>query len=816
MIDDRHKIFVPGRGSVSSKIVAVGEAPAQREIEEGKCFVGPSGHLLDEMLETAGIDKNEVYFTNAIKYMLGPSEDQYGRKYSPQQRCDYIGQDWSEQVEFLGNEIAALDPNIIIALGGTALQALCNKPFNSIRKWRGSVILGMGHKVIPTFHPAGLFHKKDSEENKYWIKNIIEFDLARALKQSQFREFRYPERLLQICSSSHDLTRFLDDHNSEEYLSIDIEAIKCVPVCIGLAFTSWRGMSVPLWGKTDVCKISDMTEAELVNIWMILDKLLRDEKFKKVGQNFKYDQDKIRRLGFKVNNFYADTLLMSSCVNPEFPKSLEFNTSIYTEEPYYKDEGDEFNYSKHPISNLFYYNSRDSCVTEEVRLGLENDLSELGLTEFYHDFYHYSHDLFLEIENYGIATDEAARAELLLKYTTWELRLKSDLYKLTGVVVNPNSPQQVAKLLYEVFRLPLRKGTGEEVLTAILANTAKKPEHIHALNIILEARRVRKQKGTYILARPDYDGRMRTSYFICGAETGRRSTQMLKPPVRPEKCGVSWHTLSKHGDIGSDIRKMYIPDSGLIFLNLDQSQAEARIVALLCNDLELLSQFDKIDVHALMASYIFGGTWLDHSKQKHGHETPERFIGKTGKHMTNYDAGKHRVMETINTDARKYGIPINISEWKAGKILETLHDKNPRIRQVFHTKIQAIAGKRILTNPFGRKRIFYERYGDDLFKEMYAHIPQSTVADNTLRAMLDVKKEFREHVMICGESHDAFLCQVDKQEIDDLAPRIKSVVEKEIDFSQCSLSRGKLLIPWDLEIGENYKDLSKLKMEVAA
>jgi DNA polymerase I-like protein with 3'-5' exonuclease and polymerase domains len=255
-----------------------------------------------------------------------------------------------------------------------------------------------------------------------------------------------------------------------------------------------------------------------------------------------------------------------------------------------------------------------------------------------------------------------------------------------------------------------------------------------------------------------------------------------------------------------------VPDSGLLFLNADQSQAEARVVALLCNDLELLSQFDTIDTHALMASYIFGGTWFDHSKQKHGHETPERFIGKTGKHATNYDATKKALMLTINTDARKNHIPINVSEWKANKILEVLHEKNPKIRQVFHVEIQAAIKSRILTNPFGRKRIFYERWGDDLFRESYAQIPQSTVADNTLAVMLRVRKEFGKHVILCGESHDSFLAQVDRQEINDLAPRIKAIAEQEIDFAKCSLPRGKLTIPWDFEVGDNYKDFSKLKI----
>lgn len=811
-MDDKHKVFIPGRGPVSANIVIVGEAPAENEILQGKCFVGATGQILDEMLKTVEIDKNRVYFTNAIKYMLGPKIDHLGRKIPPQIRLERIGQKWDDQIELLQEEIYKIDPHVIIALGGTALQALCNKPFSSIHKWRGSVILGMGHKVVPTFHPAGLFYQREAEEAHYWMKNIIEFDLERAKKQGEFKDFRHPQRMLQICNSSYDLKNFLKDHENETELSVDIEALKCIPVCTGLAFTKHRAMSVPLWGQLPIGKVSDIPQPELVAMWLVLDQVLRDKRIKKIGQNFKYDEDKKRRLGFRINNFHADTLLMASCINPEFPKSLEFNTSIYTEEPYYKDEGGEFAFGRSPISQLFYYNGRDAAVTREIKTGMDKDLAEMGLTEFYYDFYHQSHELFLDVENYGIQIDEEARKELMYKYQKWELEIKSKLWKLTGLEINANSPQQVAKLLFEVFKLPTRKGTGEEELTALLANQAKKPDHIEAINLILLSRRVRKTRGTYIEALPDIDGRCRTSYFICGTETGRRSTQMLKPPVRPAKCGVSWHTLTKHGDVGQDIRRLYKPDDGKVFVQFDQEQAEARVVALLCKDFELLEQFATIDTHALMASYIFGGGWFDHSKKKHGFETPERFIGKTSKHATNYDTRKRTLMTTINTDARKYGIDINVSEWKAGQILEILHEKNPKIRGVFHAEIQEALKSRILTNPFGRKRIFYEKWGDDLFKEGYAQIPQSTVADNTLSAMLKVRKEFGKHAQICAESHDAFLTQIDKQEAYDLTPKIKTLIETEIDFSKCTLVRGSLIIPWEAEIGElNYKELSKFK-----
>ena len=58
-----------------------------------------------------------------------------------------------------------------------------------------------------------------------------------------------------------------------------------------------------------------------------------------VGQNFNYDRDKIRRLGFAIRRIHSDTMLKAFAINPELPKGLAFLTTIYTREPFYKDEG---------------------------------------------------------------------------------------------------------------------------------------------------------------------------------------------------------------------------------------------------------------------------------------------------------------------------------------------------------------------------------------------------------------------------------------------------------------------------------------------
>jgi len=299
---------------------------------------------------------------------------------------------------------------------------------------------------------------------------------------------------------------------------------------------------------------------------------------------------------------------------------------------------------------------------------------------------------------------------------------------------------------------------------------------------------------------------MRTAYRITGTETGRTSTSILKAPLRPHKLGLAFQTMTKHGDIGADLRSMFIPDDGMIFIEADLSQAEARVVALLSRDEETLKLFDTTDIHILTASWCFST-----KPELITRKDPRRFVGKTVRHAGNYDMGKRRLMQTVMSDARRFHIDVQISEWKAGEILTIFHAKSPKIRGVFHAEIRAALAdnNRVLITPFGRYRQFFGRWDDDLFKEAYAQIPQSTVADHLKRVMLRVKARLP-WLQIIVESHDAFTAQIPVNKVEEVRKVIKEEMEVPIDFSSCTLSRGNLTIPCEIFTGMNYKDLEKI------
>lgn len=255
-----------------------------------------------------------------------------------------------------------------------------------------------------------------------------------------------------------------------------------------------------------------------------------------------------------------------------------------------------------------------------------------------------------------------------------------------------------------------------------------------------------------------------------------------------------------------------------IFLQADSSQAEARVVWLLANDEEALKLVDEIDYHALTASWFFGGSESDYSKKVLGYEHPIRFVGKRLRHAGHLGEGKRRASIELNTQARKYKIPISISEQIAERALKIFHSKQPKIQSIFQNSIiECLKRNRILIAPipygikskYGGRRTFYERYGEELFRQGFSYIPQRAVSDNTKAAALRIKSIIP--IKIVMESHDALLFALDEQDLSDFSPIIRNEMERPIIFENCSIPRRDLIIPCDIEIGYNYRDFKKFK-----
>lgn len=164
----------------------VGEQPGDREDLAGKPFVGPAGRLLDECLTDAGIDRSDVFITNAVKRFKFVQRGKRRLHQSPN-AGDIAYYRW-----WLEREIDLVGPRVLVSLGGTALRALTGRA--TLGPVRGHVLDSEGRKVVPTIHPSYLFRFRDSAERGTQRSRFVE-DLALARVESEGRDQRRRVRI---------------------------------------------------------------------------------------------------------------------------------------------------------------------------------------------------------------------------------------------------------------------------------------------------------------------------------------------------------------------------------------------------------------------------------------------------------------------------------------------------------------------------------------------------------------------------------------------------------------------------------------------
>jgi len=144
-----------GEGLAKAEIVFVGEQPGDREDREGRPFVGPAGRVLDEALAEAGIDPRLAYVTNAVKHFKW--EGRGKRRIHQKPNADELAacRPW------LDAELSVLDPQVLVALGATAAQALLGRSFR-VTKQRGvPVESDLAPNVLATVHPSSILRAPD-------------------------------------------------------------------------------------------------------------------------------------------------------------------------------------------------------------------------------------------------------------------------------------------------------------------------------------------------------------------------------------------------------------------------------------------------------------------------------------------------------------------------------------------------------------------------------------------------------------------------------------------------------------------------------
>jgi len=148
---------VVSEGPRKARIMLVGEMPGDREDREGRPFVGPAGRELDRALEAAGIDRGDVYVTNAVKHFK--FEERGKRRIHQTPRKGEV----DACFPWLDTEIKLVRPEALVTLGATAAKALLGSSFRLTRH-RGELLDSeLAPIVAATIHPSAIVRQRDAE-----------------------------------------------------------------------------------------------------------------------------------------------------------------------------------------------------------------------------------------------------------------------------------------------------------------------------------------------------------------------------------------------------------------------------------------------------------------------------------------------------------------------------------------------------------------------------------------------------------------------------------------------------------------------------
>jgi DNA polymerase len=157
-----------GEGPATARVLVVGEQPGDSEDREGRPFVGPAGRLLDNALVAAGIDRDDVYVTNAVKHFKWEPREGTKRRIhkKPSDREVRACYPW------LDAEMAVLHPEVILCLGATAAQAMLGKDFRVTQQRGRAIETDRGATVFATVHPSAVLRAppdaRESAEREFF------------------------------------------------------------------------------------------------------------------------------------------------------------------------------------------------------------------------------------------------------------------------------------------------------------------------------------------------------------------------------------------------------------------------------------------------------------------------------------------------------------------------------------------------------------------------------------------------------------------------------------------------------------------------
>jgi len=753
---------IKGVGPLHPKIMIVGEWPHEADLRKGEPFIGGVGFEFTKMLQEAGIRRDDCYLTTVMKTRVFPGTKLIAttkKEITPQHiffQGEHVLPELYDAAMELRREIEQTRPNVICVSGDVALWALTGQ--TSSHSWRSSImdsVLVEGIKVIPTLS-FNLVHVQ-------WAKRPwIVHDLKRVLRNSltpglftrdykfliavnnsdeQFQSVRNQLESLITSARTH-----LETFDTRLEVSGDIETRKGHISCIAFGWSNTEALCIQFM-KTNSPEGFWETEQEAEFVYLIR-QLAKYVQL--IGQNWNYDAQYIfRHWGFLFDHV-DDTMIRQHSAFSNLPKNLAFLSSMYCEDHlYWKDDRVNWEEGQDGEGEMQYwrYNCTDAVRTYAINNVLKGVLKGMGLETVY-DFQSTLRPKVLKTMIRGVRVNNKLRGEFSMQLMEEAGKRVQWMRDVLGYELNIRSPKQLQDFFYRQMGLkPLMDRKTGSVTTddaALRTIAAREPILLPITRKIAELRSLGVFHSTFVLAPLDRDGRMRCTFNLCGTETYRFASSK-----NAFDTGMNMQNIPKGGETEDDglelpnIRKLFIPDEGMGFFDIDLDSADLRIVTWESDCAWMKEHFKngRKPYVEVMREYYHDNTMTKNSHPR------EYAMFKSLCHGTNY-------LGTADGIAPRIGLNVHETE----RIQKWYFELAPEIRKWQENVKKQVSSRRYVENAFGYRNYFFDKIEGTIFNQAVAWIPQSTVACLINRAYVAIDDNMPE-VEILLQVHDSLAGQ---------------------------------------------------------
>lgn len=743
----------------NSPIAIIYDTPSVEDVPKSRHLQSRAGQALIKYLSNANIIFNECSILTVVP------ERHTRLKYIHRQELVC----WKE---VLRRDLELAKPNLIITIGEFTFHQLTE--FLGHEKYRGSVLQcpdqWSATKILPLFDFSYYF------SHAYWHP-LTEWDCQKAYQHSKTKDFLRNGAEIIVTKDMELLESiFLDPeyvNNPDSLLAFDIEASGSDLTAISFAKDTTQGYVIPL---------VHMTTRTFAQCLVTIDNILRNP-VRKIAQNGQFDIFYLAYYyGVKVENYWWDTMLAMHAAFSNIPKGLDTLASIFTNEPYWKDEGKQWKlpYNKINWPQFFEYSGKDSVNTLEVAINQKPLLEARGTMHIFRQEMDLVYPV-VAIEYKGFNINADVKTTLIEDNADEIMRWDLFLHTLVEFPLNINSPKQLKEYLFDIVKLPnrVRKGkltTDEDALLSLI------PYSPVLIKTIMILRDIKKQKSFYNI-KIDSDNRVRTTLKPAGTETGRLASS--KSIVG---TGFNLQTIPK------EIRQFFIPDDDYILVQADYSKAESWVVAYLAEDEKMIAALHGPDFHSTNASNILG-------KEVSKKDYSDRQLGKRIGHACSYGMTAFLLQKVLLKDGYNY------SKKECQEFINMFFRAYPKILTHYHKAIERQLSKdRTLVNIFGRKITYWDFWNQQLFNKAYAYIPQGTIGDMTNRALINVYNwlpKYNGDLLL--QVHDSLVMQIPKVELtQQFVDELKVAMTIPLTIKGYTIS-----IPIDVECGYDWYNLTE-------